>query len=53
MKLQYFNKGESTNHSVLSSIQMYLFLQIGLAVGDIDSIRKTAAMERYTSQVIH
>ena len=25
--------------------------QIGLAVGDIDTIRKTAALERYTSQV--
>ena len=26
--------------------------QIGLAVGDIDTIRKTAALERYTSQVL-
>ncbi|XP_015766930.1 PREDICTED: transient receptor potential cation channel subfamily A member 1-like [Acropora digitifera] len=26
---------------------------IGLAVGDIDTIRKTAALERYTSQVEH
>ena len=27
------------------------WFQIGLAVGDIDTIRKTAALERYTSQV--
>ncbi|XP_031564754.1 transient receptor potential cation channel subfamily A member 1-like [Actinia tenebrosa] len=32
---------------------IFLNLLIGLAVGDIDSIRKTAAMERYTSQVEH
>ena len=29
----------------------FLLSQIGLAVGDIDTIRKTAALERYTSQV--
>ncbi|XP_048576796.1 transient receptor potential cation channel subfamily A member 1 isoform X3 [Nematostella vectensis] len=32
---------------------IFLNLLIGLAVGDIDNIRKTAAMERYTSQVEH
>ncbi|XP_058971642.1 transient receptor potential cation channel subfamily A member 1 isoform X2 [Pocillopora verrucosa] len=32
---------------------IFLNLLIGLAVGDIDTIRKTAALERYTSQVEH
>ncbi|KAJ7374941.1 Transient receptor putative cation channel sub A member 1 [Desmophyllum pertusum] len=65
--LQYDNILLKYNGSVANGLVLYILyiaycfmmpiiflnLLIGLAVGDIDTIRKTAALERYTSQVEH